>query len=416
MGIIAGIETAMGCYPWNISHCPCVFAALKSMFKFYKAAKKWGNTLKGLESQFNKGVEGLKKMADSLHQGQINALKAAKGELAYGFVMSSLKSTNAPKSSYAMALASPNVSEFTCTLEGTDFDSCNDSSRSKSSIATRSIIMQNTANATRPLFDRVGVSASMVSHSNFRGPMNPDVPKNALSDGNFTQFFFTRARVGQTTSSGSNNGHQAKNVGAGNLGIGVATVIGFKHSPPVPMVFNGSIYSGSPNGHSNMAFLSNPHTGTHDKFKGVDQQDPCGDSNCFVNFNASSDANKDFGQPSVYGGVSQSLRTRQAKDGSFVDTSPWDVNSNGEVKIEMVQGQPATVKIVPRGNGIAVAKAKVYFHQMGDWKMAPNFFDPFWRAKLHFFKKSEFQNVLTLAGDGTGVALLSSGAPVEGVE
>ena len=69
-----------------------------------------------------------------------------------------------------------------------------------------------------------------------------------------------------------------------------------------------------------------------------------------------------------------------------------------------------------RGSG-AVAKAKVYFHQLGNWKVAPNFFDPFWRAKLHFFKsKQELQTVLTRAGDTDGLMILNSGGPVEGQE
>lgn len=411
---IAGIETLMGCYYPNFSHCPCVFAALMSAFKFFRAAQKWSNTLKGLESQFDKGVTGLKEMVQSLHKGQVNALKRAKGELAIGTVLSALKSKNASSSSYVMALVPMNTGSFTCALEGTDMDDCgNDNGRSKSSLATRSTIIENTANATRQLFNRMGVQSSLLSHANFRGPMNPDVPKDALSDGRWMHYFATRARVGDDTSSGSDNKSQAKNVGAGAMGMGFATVIGFKHVPIMGMPFNGEIFSGSPNKHSGLIFMRG-HQGTHDKFEHVMAQEPCDDQSCFVNFNATSDKDKDFGQPTVYGGVTQNLRVYQTKSGGFQEKAPWEINQNGEISIEQAEGKPSKLKFVARGNGVAVSKAKVYFHQMGDWKIAPNFFDPFWRAKLHFFKRDEFQKVIAVSGDANGSMLVGAGAPVEG--
>lgn len=411
---IAGIEIALGCYPYNVSHCPCVIQALISAFKFFRAAKKWADTLKGLENQFDKGVKGLKEMVDSLHKGQVNALKRTKLELSMGTVLMALKSKNAANSNYAMALTPLNTTSFTCALEGTDMDNCgNDNGRAKSSLKDRSIIIQNTANATRQLFNRMGVMSSMISHKNFAGPMNPDVPKDALTDGKWMHYFATRARVGDDTSTSSDKGAQSKNVGAGAYGMGVAMVIGFKHVPIMAMPFNGEIFSGTPNKHSGLLWMSG-HQGTHDKFKGVMQQEPCNNESCFVNFNASADKDKDFGQPTVYGGVTQSLRVYQSKSGDFQEKAPWELNDQGEVSIKMVDGKPAKIKLVPRGNGIAVAKAKVYFHQMGNWKIAPNFFDPFWRAKLHFFSRDELKKVVGLTGDATGVALLSAGAPAEG--
>ena len=53
---------------------------------------------------------------------------------------------------------------------------------------------------------------------------------------------------------------------------------------------------------------------------------------------------------------------------------------------------------------------------MGNWKVAPNFFDPFWRAKLHFFQRDEMRGIVAASGDLYGAALLSAGAPVEGEE
>lgn len=414
---IAGIEAAMGCYPYNISHCPCVFAALRSALKFMRSGRKWANKVKNLESKFNDGVTDLRKMVESLHKRQKAILNAAKGELSgMGTVVSSLTSTNARRATVASAFASLNQSEFNCAQEGGSDGNAGCSGRTKASADTRSIIIENTANATRPFFDRMGTTA--INHQNFLSPVRTQEPQDQLSDGTFMQAFVTRAKVGKKGSgSGSNKQDKAEEVGAGNLGVGIATILGFKHVPIMAMPFGGSVYSNSSGGSHRAIPFGNVHSGRHGEFKGVQMQDPCnGDESCFVNFRSLNDADKDYGMPSVYAGVSQNLRLYQTKSGDFKDKAPWEVNDNGEVSIELSRGQPAKLKLVPRGEGYAVAKAKVYFHQQGNWKIAPNFFDPFWRAKLHFFSKSEMQKAVGLVGDGKGNTYVSMGAPVEGEE
>lgn len=403
---IAAIEVGLGCYPRKISHCPCVFAAFRSAFKFMREARKYGNKVRGLESKFNDGVEDLKKMVESLHSRQKTILQTAQGELSgMGTVVSSLTSTNAKSATVVAAFAGDNIDEFSCAQEGGVDGSGGCSGRSRASADERSKIIQNTANATRPFFDRMGTTA--INHQNFLSPVQPDVPQGALSDGTFMHAFATRAKVGDRRSgSGSNNTHKAEEVGAGNLGVGVATILGFKHVPVMAMPFGGSVYSNSQGG-----------SGQHNRFEGVQMQDSCsGNGSCFVNFRSINDADKDYGMPSVYAGVTQNLRLYQTKNGDFKDKAPWEVNENGEISVELVSGKPAKVKIVPRGNGVAVSKAKVYFHQQGNWKIAPNFFDPFWRSKLHFFSKSELQRAVTLAGDTNGITYTASGAPAEGEE
>ncbi|HEY0881634.1 MAG TPA: hypothetical protein VGD87_08895, partial [Archangium sp.] len=334
--------------------------------------------------------------------------KIARGELMGGTVLIALKSKNASASSYAMAVQGLNDKEFTCALEGTDFDGdC-----PKSTAATRSKIIQNTANATRQAFNQFGPASSIMSDQNFNGPAGAKVPKDQLSSGNWTHFFMSSARVGEGTSSGSRSSAQTKTVGA--QAVGGVLVLGYKHTPVAPGPIFGDIYSGQQNKHSGIPGVSY-HQGQHRDFEGMWQADPCSEKNCFVNFNADKDADNDFGQPTVYGGVTQSLRMRADKSGSsFTEGAPWEISSSGEVAITMVDGKPAKIKLIPRGEGIAVSKAKTYFHQMGNWKVSPNFFDPFWRAKLHFFKKQELTQVLTTAGDMNGVMMLNAGGPVEG--
>ncbi len=62
--------------------------------------------------------------------------------------------------------------------------------------------------------------------------------------------------------------------------------------------------------------------------------------------------------------------------------------------------------------GVAVAKGKVYYHQLGKWEQPPNLFDPFWRAKLHpFAGREELNKALNAAGDSFGPSL---NTPIEG--
>lgn len=410
---IAALETLMGCYPpKNVKHCPCVIKAIKSAVKMGRAARKWDNTAKGLESQFNKGVKGIKEMIDSLNEQQLKVLSRTKGELNGGAVLNSLKNANAKASQYETGINSMTTQNFVCALEGTDMDEdCQDSNRKKASLADRSVIIGNTANATRHAFAEKGLSSSIISHQNFAGPMQADVPQNALSDGTWTHAFKTTSRVGQGAGKNSQNTAEAKNVGA--FASGGIAILNFRHVPFMPWSLSARIISGESNQHRGSAGFRG-HQGSHNEFQAQMAQEPCNRQNCFVNFRASADPDIDFGQPSVYGAVSQSLRVYQTQGDSFNEEAPWEINKDGEVKLKLENSKEAKLKFVPRGRGYAVAKAKTYFHQLGNWQVAPNFFDPFWRAKLHFFKTKEFEQALQKSGDPKATQIYGAKAPVEG--
>ncbi len=91
-----------------------------------------------------------------------------------------------------------------------------------------------------------------------------------------------------------------------------------------------------------------------------------------------------FGQPSVYAGVWQDLSVLE--DGQH---GPWEINQDGRIEIE--HGSQGTARLDLTGDQLfpaaAVSKALVYYHQPppGDWEEHPNFFNPYWRAKLHPF-------------------------------
>lgn len=418
MFIIAGLETAMGCYYPNFSHCPCVIEALICAFKFMSKASEWGNTLEGREQDFNDGVDGLKKQVDDIYEHERDMLDRARNELMIGQVLNTLKDTNAPQSSYVMALNSDTQNEYDCAMEGSNNDGSSCDGRDKSSTDDRSTVMQNTANATRPLFDTMGAMASFVLSDDNWKATSPDEPNDALTSGDFTALpFITRAVVGNKTPGyfpSADKDEKAEAVGAGST-PSMAMVTNFKHSSMV-MVYGGKVASDDGGGSHSAMPLPIGHSGSHDKFTGVYQggSDPCSNENCFVNFRAINDADKDFGMPSVYAGVSQNLRTYRLKSGGFKAQAPWEITDTGKTKVELERGKPAELSMAPRKEGKAVSKAKTYFHQLGTWSVAPNFFDPFWRAKLHFFSRDEAQSAVGKANDNDGTQIIGGGGPVEG--
>ena len=65
------------------------------------------------------------------------------------------------------------------------------------------------------------------------------------------------------------------------------------------------------------------------------------------------------------------------------------------------------------GKGTAMSKALVYYHLPTDWKEHPNFFNPFWRAKLQPFRGStEAITVLGAGGAGKYIPALIAGVPL----
>lgn len=411
VSIIAGIEAGYGCYPWNVSHCPCVIDAIMSAWNFYRAMSQWSNTVQGLESKFNDGVKGLEEMVENLHDREKQVLQQAQREASSsGSVLTSLKNLNASRSTYITVADGLNLSGFECALEGMN-GSNNCRTVQAASPAQRSTLMLNTANASRPAFDTEGAYASVVSENNFRAPQ-AKVAQDCLQSGRWAHFFRSHAIVGNQGYSGGPS-EQAKTVSA-MTDSGIAVVTGFDHAPPIPMGFGGGIYSNSQGGGHN----GQAHSGQHGNFKGVNQSgDPCGSNqSCFINFRSNASPQSDFGFPTTYGAVSQDVRLFKGKNGSYGSRAPWELNNQRKVRLQLLNGQTTIVDYVPRGNGtaFAIAKGKVYFHQLGNWQVAPNMFDPFWRAKLHFFTKSEFSQIVGAISDPVARQLNGAGAPVEG--
>lgn len=138
-----------------------------------------------------------------------------------------------------------------------------------------------------------------------------------------------------------------------------------------------------------------------------------GDNGCFMLFHSEDDSSRDYGQPKVYAFMNQDLRLDFEGN-----KGPWELNESGEVKVNLGGdvGEKKMQLSNARGDGLAMSKALVYYHwphkSTGGWKEHPNFFNPFWRAKLQPFRSSEAQEVLTLAGYPQYAGMILGGIPL----
>lgn len=390
---IAVMEFAQ-CPPYFFQHCVHGFQALKIAFDYMRTGNSLQDDLDNLKDPFDKAVGNLSKAIKGIHGDQNSFLSDTKTEISsYSATMGTLKRTNAPKAGYATALDTMNRKAFGCALEGTTAaDGCDTTEKTGNELGE---IMNSAAMAARPEFER-GKSGSLtlvpgdfnMESLPFPLPIdikyNPGKPMDIQSSG--TYLFIP-------------TGNDVK----GTIENATGTVKGEAPGGVVFAQWNDGIGFG-------YASEGKQTTSQGERdYEGAVCDDKS--TNCFVNFRGSSDADKDFNQPTMYGGLTQNLRSLR-EGGS---TKPWEINSTGTVSVDIGGGQQLKVKVIPRngGTGVAVAKAKTYFHQMGQWKQPPNMFDPFWHAKLHPFKRSELATVLNAVGDTEG-ARLSQNAAVEG--
>lgn len=364
-------------------------------------------TVAGKESEFNDTVAALNDATTTLHAVQMDALNAAKTEISSeSTVLGALKSRNAPHSDYTLPVLRLNAGEFACALEGTSFDGecskVHGSVPTKASQGVRSAIMQNAANAARLLFHSCG-DCSASSHSDFKSGASSILDLQFGDDDENHDYSVMASVSNRSPMNVMSTSEEAKAVGANSMGNLTSSKYCFDSTSSLMAM----VWSGESGGwHWNLL----AHRSSHDKFKGYQQEDVCEDGACFVNFRSSSDKDIDFNQPSMYAGVKQILERNRTHNMH----RPWEINANGAVGLNLGNGLNATLDIKPRGWGVAVSKAKVYYHQLGHWQFQPNLFDPFWRAKLHPFKRDEMQTVLTKSGDTEAASIVGGGGPVEG--
>lgn len=384
-------------------HCEHAIEALVVMAKYFQKWNDYQDKVKGAESKFNTAVESTKKMVDDIHKAQNKVVDNAWSALES--IPNTLKNINANRAT-VKGFAGANQKAFACALEGTEKDDqCDDNDRSKSSASDRSKVIQNTANSQRPMYEKTILMLDQ--HDDFKMNDSDFLKDIQNNEGNPMNFKFGAAYTGESAGMSSNSGAQSKNVGAGVMVLFFTTW----HDGVGAMGLPVNVFSDE-NGGTHSPF---GHDGTHDKFKGVQQEDVCGDDkNCFINFRATEDPKKDFGQPSNYAAV-QYDTMHEKMSGGGRGKNAWMVTSNGTIELKTGQNSSAKVSLIPRKPGVVISKAKTYFHQLGNWQAPPNFFDPFWRAKLHPFSREEAKNKASEAGDSDGAENADS-VPIEGGE
>jgi hypothetical protein len=98
---------------------------------------------------------------------------------------------------------------------------------------------------------------------------------------------------------------------------------------------------------------------------------------------------REFNQPSTWVVLNKSPRQlRNLEDPSAGTNATALLNDAGAVSVPSVNGLRLEMDNVGRGlaglsPGLnALARAQTYYHRPGNWGEQPNFFNPYWRARL----------------------------------
>jgi HAMP domain-containing protein len=403
MYMVAALE-AIQCAPcpWTGSackHCPHIIQAIRVARKFRNEANKYDREIKGLENSFNRAVESLDQMMDSIHASQAAVFAQTTGALTNGTGanLDRIRQINAKNAkTMPTAVGGLNAGEFACAIDGMP---CALPGKPGNSARTaRAKVMTEVANASRPAWPaRRDALVQTYLHPQFIA----DLMSNIQGDGMTTPFSHDGTAKTVQSRGSVHGGRTSNNEGKVSAADEHGSLFTFwKHGFGLGN-YEATIASGkSGSGHD----PRQGHTGQHDRFEGVYTKDlmACAaGGNCFMKFRADATRNRDFGQPHVYSYFVEKLRADNVKD------APWQLNDKAEVKF--THGGQGTGKVQMAANeGAGLSHALVYYHRLGDWKEQPNMFNPFWRAKLHPMTSQRAASVLTAAGNTDAAQLAAT--------
>ncbi len=397
LGVVGAMEFA-SCSIWQPQHCIHGIKAFISAVKFFKEWKNWDSKLDGKKQAWEQAVGSLQEMISVLHDDQSQLAQWAGQNASNGSseILKNAKYWGAQHAEPANGVLSMNRQNFDKVFEENPDDK----------------IMASVAMATRPRYEHGSYNGIHTANKGFTMKNISDKcgttfcppmirnPTNItdVDDGLDYNYFLgqTEADVG-----GGNNTNNVE--GRTGLRILLATT---KNNP----YDRGPGFGVVPAASARSNRGQNGYQGT-----------PCGGEACFSNY-AGGDGNDV--QPVTYGGVKQDIRKRYTSESGDYDGNEgadehgvWATRKEGgdatmRASIGSVEWKIAVDGTDGKTGGVAVAKGKVYYHQLGRWEQPPNLFDPFWRAKLHPFEsRDELNNVLSAAGDSVGPGLQT---PVEG--
>ncbi len=138
---------------------------------------------------------------------------------------------------------------------------------------------------------------------------------------------------------------------------------------------------------------------------------------CFTLFDADPDPAHNFGQPAAYAVIKQDMNV-MAGGGKGTWEVDLETDGHGTITVDLKTSEgPIEVGIANNAykmgdfaKGVAMSKALAYYHlpRYGSdgWKEHPNFFNPYWKAKLHPFRPVS----LSAAGAEAAIILAAGGA------
>lgn len=117
-------------------------------------------------------------------------------------------------------------------------------------------------------------------------------------------------------------------------------------------------------------------------------------------------------QPFVYATAKLNLRNFDSGNGTAGESSaakqPWEITNEGTMNFKHPDGTAINFQLTPTSEAVAISKAMVYYHRPRTWREPPNFWNPFWRSKLHPFKAIDAAAVPVLAGVDAQTAAVSA--------
>ena len=193
------------------------------------------------------------------------------------------------------------------------------------------------------------------------------------------------------------HGPEGTAVGAADKGL----IVSYRWHAGMVMPYNARLGSGKEEGEHKCKHIGCCEDQNQHRFECLGADDVA-THNCFTIFNLSKKAKDDFNQPRIYAAIEQDLtRTR----GAGADKLPWEINERGKVSYDFGDAGKGEVQLANPNNGLAISKALVYYHHpdwqndKNGWKEPPNFFNPYWRAKLQpFTGVTEFSKVVVATG------------------
>ncbi len=421
--IIAVLEFLLSFCPYPcfcFIHCVHMGQAFWDAFQYTQAADDYEQRAQRLEEDFQDSIRHLNRMVNILHASQFAVMTGTGVELgsANSSISRGLRDVSAPQASHSTAIGLANAFSFACAIDMDLGLPCGE--RLVSDREDRQGLMAEVAHGSRAEWtaNRTLADHYLLMHPEFVVDLITGEYQPAGDGMSFPIWYDGTAKMTDEADRGqlrTNNVFHGQSIGAHERGVMFTTHRCLVMAMPYGQVGRGAwVFTDRSGGDHNPDCQQ-----THTQFAGIYTADSdlrCGiDSvraympgaegpdlpNCFIKFRPDIQEFRDgiigqthhFGQPPMYAGVTQDLSLNV--DG---ERGPWDeeIGQDGVIKVSHGSQGDGELTLRSTEDGVAVSKALTYYHRPGHWQEQPNFFNPYWRAKLHPFEgRLEYGSAVT---------------------